>query len=351
MLGALWLRDSAAGRTLTGHAVERLRDQAAIGTLPSLLFYIARGDATTDRWAAAEAGYDETVRLARETGQSTDLALALAGRAWLQARRGRPADSRADAEESIRISRKHDVHVAHAWSMFALGELELAGGRMVESLEEFQRLSAILDDLGILDVDLMPGPELAEVLQRLGRGEQARAVAARYAQAARDKGQPWALARAGRTSGLLAADDGFEEHFEAALRLHEQAPDAFELARTQLALGGRLRRARRRVDARPPLRAGLSSFERLGATPWADLAALELRATGETAVRRAVGGVSELTGQELQIARMLAEGRTTRQAAAALFLSPKTVEYHLRHVYTKLDIRSREELARAVPPD
>jgi DNA-binding CsgD family transcriptional regulator len=93
------------------------------------------------------------------------------------------------------------------------------------------------------------------------------------------------------------------------------------------------------------LRAAFDEFDRLGAAPFAELAAAELRATGERARVRAASAALELTPQELQIASLLADGRSTRQAAAALFLSPKTVEYHLRHVYTKLDVHSRDELA------
>ena len=90
----------------------------------------------------------------------------------------------------------------------------------------------------------------------------------------------------------------------------------------------------------------MATFDDLGAAPWADQAAAELAATGETARRRDPSTLDDLTPQELQIARLLAEGKTTREAAAAIFLSPKTVEYHLRHVYQKLGINSREELAR-----
>jgi DNA-binding CsgD family transcriptional regulator len=93
------------------------------------------------------------------------------------------------------------------------------------------------------------------------------------------------------------------------------------------------------------LRAALDDFERLGARRWSDVALAELDATGLTLHRRQTGPVVDLTARELQIALLLADGQTTRQAAAALFLSPKTVEYHLRHVYTKLGIGSRAELA------
>ena len=130
--------------------------------------------------------------------------------------------------------------------------------------------------------------------------------------------------------------------------LHEQTPDAFEAARTRLAYGERLRRARNRLLAREQLRAAADTFERLDARPWADRARAELAATGETRRRRDPSTIDELTPQELQIALLLTAGRTTREAAAALFLSPKTVEYHLRHVYQKLGVNSRDQLARAL---
>jgi DNA-binding CsgD family transcriptional regulator len=132
-----------------------------------------------------------------------------------------------------------------------------------------------------------------------------------------------------------------DECFERALRRHAQTPDGFEAARTRLAYGERLRRARERVRAREHLRAALEVFERLDARPWAERARAELEATGE----RRAGRADALTPQELQIARLLAGGRTTRQAAAALFLSPKTVEYHLRNAYRKLGVNSRAALA------
>jgi DNA-binding CsgD family transcriptional regulator len=183
---------------------------------------------------------------------------------------------------------------------------------------------------------------------RLGRGDEAEQVAAAFAVAASAKDQPWSLARALRCRGLLAPDAEITAPFEQALRLHEQTPDAFETARTRLAYGERLRRARNRVQPRQHLRAALDSFERLDADPWADQARAELAATGETRRRRDPSTIDELTPKELQIALLLAAGRTTREAAAALFLSPKTIEYHLRHVYQKLGIHSREELAQTL---
>ena len=146
-------------------------------------------------------------------------------------------------------------------------------------------------------------------------------------------------------SGLLAPDDELDRQFEEALALHDQTPDLFERARTLLAYGGRLRRAQQKTKARQQLRAALTLFDQLGAEPWSAQAGAELAATGETARRRHPSTRNQLTPQELQIASLLAAGRTSREAAASLFISPKTIEYHLRSVYRKLGINSRDELA------
>jgi DNA-binding CsgD family transcriptional regulator len=233
------------------------------------------------------------------------------------------------------------------WALQALGELELGLGRPAEALPHLETQAEALRAHRIADVDLVPGPELVECHLRLSRPDDAAAVAEEYVAHAVAKGQPWALARAQRCVGMLAEGSAAEAAFEEALALHERTPDGFEAARTRLAYGARLRRERKRVRAREELRAAFDVFERLGAHPWADQATTELAATGETARRRHASTLDQLTPQELQIARLLASGKTTREAAAAVFLSPKTVEYHLGHVYRKLEIHSREELATA----
>jgi DNA-binding CsgD family transcriptional regulator len=144
----------------------------------------------------------------------------------------------------------------------------------------------------------------------------------------------------------MLADDEFGDAFDEALSWHSRTTTPFELARTELCLGERLRRARKRADARAPLRAALETFESLGATPWADRARAELAATGETARRRDAYAAEELTPQELQVALVVANGATNKEAAATLFLSPKTIESHLSRIYRKLDVRSRTELVR-----
>lgn len=349
VFGPLFLRESAVGRDVIPAVVAHTRSRADIGGLPLLLFYVSRDQATTDdRWDDAVAGYTEGVVLAREAGHATDLAACLAGLAWLEARQGAADACVAHATEALQITRAHHLGFFQAWAMTALAELDLGLGRTESALERLRELDAHLAELGLHDVDLSPAPEMVEALVQLGQVDEASAIAADLTRHAEVKGQPWSLARAARAAGLTCPDDDVDVCFAVALAYHQHTPDTFETARTQLAYGARLRRLKRRVDARAPLRAAFTTFEALGAAPWADRAALELRATGETAQRRSTTGLDHLTPQELQVARMLGGGRTTREAAAALFLSPKTIEYHLRNVYLKLGVRSRTELAAAV---
>jgi len=347
-LGPLFLREADAGRWMLDHALRTARDRAAVGALPWVLNLIARDQAGTDRWAVAGASYREAIDLARESGQQTDLVFGLAGLAWLQARRGRELDCRACVAEALRLSHDLGTRLNEIWATAALGELELGLGDAARAAEHFERQQRLLLDLDITDADLSPAAELVDAYARLGREDEARQVAGRFTAAARAKGQPWSLARALRCQGMLDPGPGFSVLFEQALSQHEQTPDAFETARTRLAYGERLRRARDRILAREQLRAAADTFEGLDARPWADRARAELAATGETLRRRDSSTLEELTPQELQIALLLAAGKTTRETAAALFLSPKTVEYHLRHVYQKLGIHSREELAQAL---
>lgn len=157
-------------------------------------------------------------------------------------------------------------------------------------------------------------------------------------------GALWGRAIALHGRALLAEDP--EPHFAAALAVHEQAGRPFERARTELAFGEYLRRARRRTEARGRLRAALDGFEALGAAQWAERARMELRASGERSRRRDPSTLDELTAQERQIAGLVAEGGTNRDIAARLFLSPRTIDFHLRNVFRKLGISSRVELAR-----
>ena len=313
-----------------------------------LLAHVARDWATTDAWTSAHSAYSEAITLARETGQNVQLALALAGLAALEARQGRESDCRAHAAEGREACIRAGLAVHELWTLTALGDLELGLGRPDEALAHYRECEQLRTARGIEDVDLSQVPELTETLLRLGRADDAAAAAVGHDGHAEAKGQPWALARAARVRGLLAPEDELERQFDEALELHGQTPDVFETARTRLAYGARLRRSGSRVRAREQLREAIELFDDLGADPWSSLARVELEATGETARKRDPSTLDQLTPQEVQIALLLAGDRTTREAAAAMFLSPKTIEYHLRNIYRKLGIHSRPELAEAM---
>ncbi|TMC93827.1 MAG: hypothetical protein E6J12_00490, partial [Chloroflexi bacterium] len=344
----LFLREAEAGRELLERALVQAREHAPTGALPSVLFTLARDAFATDRWALARALYEDAMRVARETSQLTWLAGDVAGVAWLDALEGRADDCRTHAAEALELAESLGMGLYKAWSMIAIGMLELGLGHPDEALRQLAACEAFLQEISISDPDLSPAPDIVDALARLGRVPEAREVARRYSAAAAAKGQPFALARAARAEALLAPDADFVARFETALHHHESTPDTFERARTQLYFGERLRRVRKRVEARKQLRAALKAFDQLGAAPWADRAMSELQASGETARVRDDRFRQQLTPQELQVALTLAEGATTREAAARLYLSPKTVEYHLRHVYDKLEVRSREELQAAL---
>lgn len=349
MLAPLFLRDADSGEELRALA-DHVRARVGIGTMPNLLFHVARDQATSDAWDRATANYDEAVRLARETGQETEEAMSLAGMASLESRQGRSDPCREHAEAALSLCTDRSLHFGELWCHLAVGGLALSLGAADEAVDRLRTVVVRLESLAVGDPDLHPGPELVEALVRTGEARAAREVALDFTQRAGAMRRPWARARAGRARGLVATDDELDEVFHGALALHARTRDPFETARTELVYGARLRRAGRRVDARVPLKAAVVCFDGLGAVVWAAQARAELGATGERVPPRDRLGSGSLTPQELQVCLLLAEGHTTREAAAALFLSPKTVEYHLRKAYTKLGVHSRSALADVLAP-
>jgi DNA-binding CsgD family transcriptional regulator len=214
-----------------------------------------------------------------------------------------------------------------------------------EAIGQLETVARHADERGLFIPGVSPQLELAEAYARAGRGEQAEAVLDRF-DGSELHTVPQFRARAERCRGLLAEGDTFEPHFVAALELHGAGQSPFALARTRLCYGERLRRAGRRVEAREQLRAALDTFDRVGAKPWSERVGAELRASGETLRRREAHEAEELTPQELQIALQVAEGKSNKEVGAALFLSHKTIEFHLSRIYRKLDIHSRAELIR-----
>jgi len=344
----VFLREAQAGRGLLERALTQARDRAPTAALPMILFLLGRDSATTDRWALARAQYEEGERIARETTQFTWVTGAVAGLAWLDALEGRAESCRANAAEAADLAERYGMRIYKSWALIALGQLELGLGNTERASEHLLECAQLLREIEVDDPDILPAPDIVDAFVRLGRVDEARSISSEYSQRAQEKGQPFALARAARARALLADDDEFAVEFEAALRHHEGTPDLFERARTQLYYGERLRRSRKRVAARKLLHSALKTFEQLGAAPWSERALTELQASGETARVRDDRYRQQLTPQELQVAIALAEGSTTREAAAKLYLSPKTVEYHLRHVYDKLEIRTRDELRSAL---
>jgi DNA-binding CsgD family transcriptional regulator len=190
-------------------------------------------------------------------------------------------------------------------------------------------------------------PDLIEAYARQGRDGDARRVLATLERQAAATGSPVAGAAAARGRGMVG--DDFEPAFARALALDDRRPMPFERARTQLAFGRRLHRARRRAEARDRLREALDGFARLGADTWAGQAEAELRAAGARRRRGPRGPDGDaLTPQEWRVAEAVRRGASNRAIAAELFLSPKTVEFHLHQIYRKLGVHSRTQLIAAL---
>jgi DNA-binding CsgD family transcriptional regulator len=187
--------------------------------------------------------------------------------------------------------------------------------------------------------------ELIEAAARSGRHQRAADVLELFSETTRASGTPWALGLEARARALVD-EDGAEIHYREAIERLEPTRLAVDLARARLLYGEWLRRQRRRIDARTELRIAHEHFMDFGMEAFAERARIELEATGERARRRSADTRDQLTPQEAQIARLAAEGSTNREIAAQLFISPSTVEYHLRKAFRKLDVKSRTQLAR-----
>ena len=225
----------------------------------------------------------------------------------------------------------------------ALGELELGLGNAAGAIEQFEQI-----DPGLFPPTfLLATPELIDAALRLGEPERARVALERFAAWAPVSRTPLVDGMLARCRAVMTTDQGrADELFTEALRHHDHRVTSFERARTQLAFGERLRRDRRRTEARIHLRSALDTFEGISALLWAERARGELLATGETARKRDISTLETLTPQERRVARLVADGASNKDAAAQLFLSSRTVEYHLGKVFTKLGVASRTELAR-----
>ena len=348
---ALFVGDDVAATDLLGQAVAAARAAGAISILAWLLAQLAAVQAWTSRWPLAVANASEGLRLARETGQDNAAAHNHGALAWVAAAQGRQQECHTHATAALAQAAQHSLAVPAGIATWALGLAELGAGRPAAALDQLGQLASARPGLGHPLPTTFATADLAEAAARSGRPEAAPAAVARLEHWATATTVPWGLALVARCRGLLSDGNTAEGHFARALELHAAAGRPFDRARTELACGQALRRARRPSQARGHLRAALEGFEQLGAAGWAGRARAELRASGETARRRDPSTLTQLTPQELQIARLAAGGATNREIAAQLFVSPRTVEYHLYKVFPKLGIASRAELARLAPLD
>jgi DNA-binding CsgD family transcriptional regulator/lactam utilization protein B len=219
-------------------------------------------------------------------------------------------------------------------------------GRYAEAMAAAQEAS---DDTPELFMSVWASIELLEAATRSDRPDLARAAHERIAAATAGASTDWALGIRARSLALLSEGDTAESMYREAIERLARTPLRPERARAHLLYGEWLRRANRRVDARAQLRAAHDQLTSIGMEAFAERAAHELHATGETVRNRRPETRDDLTAQERQIAQLARDGLSNPEIGARLFLSPRTVEWHLRKVFAKLGIHSRRELVGALP--
>jgi DNA-binding CsgD family transcriptional regulator len=319
---------------------ERAREAGALGALPIPLAVAADAAYRLGDWTFTGDAISEALQTAEEAGQRNWAALALIIGARLAAACGNEPESRRAAWSQIDFARSGGLRSGITFGHAALGFLELGLERVDEAIAELETTERCVRQTGLEEPTLIPwAPDLLEAYVRAGRTADAKRVLATLERQAAAAGTAWAGAALARCRGILEKE--FDAAFVEALRLDDRRPMPFERARTLLAFGRRLHRARRRAEARERLREALAEFERLGAVPWAAQAQRELRAAGG---RRRTSHDDSLTPQERRVAVAVARGASNREIAAELFLAPKTVEFHLRQLYQKLGVASRAQL-------
>ncbi|HEY7732749.1 MAG TPA: AAA family ATPase [Gaiellaceae bacterium] len=337
---ALYLGDDQATFRTHREAAARARASGALTIVTQILPRLAITEIWAGRWPSAAANAREGLQLAREIGQHDLVAQQLALFTLIAGLRGSEDECRSLAAESRELASARGLGIVAEIAHWGLAVLELGLGRAEEAFRRCGEISTTL-------VVFWGGLDRIEAAIRAGEPATARTFLDVLEPWAESSGDAWARAVVLHCRALLSEDQSDAGRlFSAALEAHAEGTRPFERARSELAYGEFLRRTRRRVEAREHLRAALDSFEGLGATLWAEKARVELRASGHTARKRDPSTRAELTEQELQIARFVAEGFTNREVAAQLFLSPRTIDFHLRNVYRKLGISSRTALAR-----
>ncbi len=320
-----------------------LRRQGRIGNLPRTLVAQAWAEREVGDWVGAMREAEEAVRLAEETGSALWTAAATIMKAKLAGMQGDLQQSEAHAAQAERL-------VLSTGAMFLLAQLQLArgvtaigAGRYLEAFEHLRRLFAPADPAFNSRLQFFALADFVEAAVYSDRSQAARSVIDEIERVSAPKPVPWVETMLFYGKALVATDEDAERLFLQGL-----GPAAknwpFLRGRLLLAYGVWLRRQRRPADARAPLREARGIFDALGAMPWSDRARVELRAAGETSLRRTERIWEKLTPQELHIAQLAAQGLSNKAIGAKLYLSHKTVGYHLQHIFSKTGITSRSSL-------
>ena len=311
-------------------------------------WYLALIEWRAGDWRRA-AELAETARALDEVSGREGLAAIVEwARTLIAAHRGVVDEARERARKAVVQAEASGIGIAVAGHRWVLGFIELSLGDPAAALPHLRAARAAREAVGHGEPGQMwELPDLLDALVAVGEVDEAEAITADWERRARMLDRAWALALSGRTRAAVAAVRGELERafaaFDEALAEHARTDDPFQHARTLLALGTTQRRAKRRGAARATLQQALAGFEELSAPLWAEKARAELARIGGRAPSR-----GELTEAERRIAALVAEGRTNREVAAALFLAEHTVATALTRVYRKLGVRSRAELARRV---
>jgi DNA-binding CsgD family transcriptional regulator len=331
----LW--DDEAWRELSSSQVELARATGTLLLLPYALDYLAGVLTQAGDLSSAELLLTEAEGL--EMGVRPEFPLRLA--AW----RGQETPALDLVAKMTDGAHARGEGVAIAGAAYDLAVLYNGLGRYPRALEEAQRACAS-DDIVVSSWGLY---ELVEAATRCGRHDLAREAADRLTVRSDASGTPWALSCGARSRALVHGGAAAEDQYLQAVRLLVPTPMRWYEARARLSYGEWLRREGRRLDAREQLRTAHRLFTEMGGAGFAERTRTELLATGATVHKRSERARVQLTTQEMHIAQLARDGLSNPEIGSRLFLSPRTVEWHLRKVFTKLGIRSRRELAGALP--
>ncbi len=346
---ALLLGEERVAYGLAIRAAAVARAAGDVTAVPQALELAAAAEYSLGEYEATTVTLLEALPLARATGQTSLTASLLAALGLTAAVLGDRTTVAARVREARAQAAAHGAVRPEAIIEYALGMFDLVSGRPADALARLRSLRSMRAGRGQLVLGVAATPHVVEAAVRIGDLAAAEESFAGFEPWASSTGKPIWLAWVARCRALMAEDDDVaDEQYREALRYHAIEGSAFEQARTQLFFGQALRRRRRPSEAREHLREALVGFQLFDAPPWTELAAAELRASGDHAGAWQPEVAEVLTPQQLQIARLAAGGATNREVAAQLSLSQRTVDHHMRNIFARLSIRSRVELAKLV---